>query len=112
MADTETPPTPAAVEKKPESSTLEADLTKYKVNLSNLKHFILQLASQVASDIVHNVTQQMIKKIVEGAKLIDLCIEGDKLIEEGTGAVYNKAVKGVKVTKGVPLCWFIFSYHA
>lgn len=32
--------------------------------------------------------------------MIDLCIEGDKLIEQGTGAVYNKAVKGVKVTKG------------
>ena len=47
----------------------------------------------------------MIKKLVEasvdGAKVLDLCIEGDKLIEEGTAAVYNKAVKGVKVTKGV-----------
>ena len=43
---------------------------------------------------------QLIKKAVEGAKVIDLCIEGDKLIEEGTGAVYNKAVKGVKVLKG------------
>ena len=32
--------------------------------------------------------------------MIDLCIEGDKLIEQGTGAVYNKAVKGVRVTKG------------
>jgi hypothetical protein len=37
---------------------------------------------------------------VEGAKVIDLCIEGDKLIEQGTGAVYNKAVKGARVTKG------------
>jgi len=38
---------------------------------------------------------------VEGAKVIDLCIEGDKLLEQGTGAVYNKNVKGVKVLKGV-----------
>lgn len=38
---------------------------------------------------------------VEGAKVLDLCIEGDKLIEQGTGAVYNKSVKGVKVNKGV-----------
>jgi len=37
---------------------------------------------------------------VEGAKVIDLCTEGDKLIEQGTGAVYNKAVKGARVTKG------------
>ena len=32
--------------------------------------------------------------------MLDLCIEGDRLLEEGTGAVYNKAVKGVKVSKG------------
>jgi hypothetical protein len=38
---------------------------------------------------------------VEGAKVIDLCIEGDKLLEQGAGAVYNKNVKGVKVPKGV-----------
>jgi hypothetical protein len=38
---------------------------------------------------------------VEGAKVLDICVEGDKLIEQGTGAVYNKAVKGVKVQKGV-----------
>jgi hypothetical protein len=44
---------------------------------------------------------QLIKKTVEGAKVIDLCIEGDKLLEEGTGAVYNKLVKGVKVAKGM-----------
>lgn len=37
---------------------------------------------------------------MEGAKIIDLCIEGDKLLEQGTGAVYNKNVKGVKVSKG------------
>jgi hypothetical protein len=40
---------------------------------------------------------------VEGAKVIDLCIEGDKLIEQGTGTVYNKNVKGVKVPKGACL---------
>lgn len=47
----------------------------------------------------------MIKKLVEaateGAKVLDLCIEGDRLLEEGTGAVYNKSAKGVKVSKGV-----------
>ena len=43
----------------------------------------------------------IVEKCVEGAKVLDLCIEGDKLIEQGTGAVYNKAGKGVKVAKGV-----------
>ncbi|KAH7884446.1 peptidase M24, structural domain-containing protein [Phlebopus sp. FC_14] len=68
----------------------EADLTKYKA----------------AGDIVNDVMKKMVALSVEGAKIIDLCIEGDRLIEEGTGAVYNKAVKGVKVSKGIafPTC--------
>ena len=48
------------------------------------------------------------KKLVglctEGAKILDICVEGDKLIEQGTSAVYNKAVKGVKVPKGAVPC--------
>ncbi|KAI9449912.1 hypothetical protein F5148DRAFT_1379196 [Russula earlei] len=31
---------------------------------------------------------------VDGTSVFDLCAEGDKLIEEGTAAVYNKSVKG------------------
>ncbi len=54
----------------------------------------------------------MIKKVielsVEGAKIVDLCIEGDKLLEQGTGAVYNKSVKGVKVNKGACAIFFGF----
>jgi len=84
MADTEKPPG-AEVPAKPAASSTEADLTKYKT----------------AADIVHQVTKKLIELSVEGAKVIDLCIEGDKLLEQGTGAVYNKAVKGVKVSKGV-----------
>lgn len=45
--------------------------------------------------------KKLIGLSVEGAKIIDLCIEGDKLIEQGTGTVFNKSVKGVKVPKGV-----------
>ncbi|KAF9485173.1 proliferation-associated protein 1 [Pholiota conissans] len=84
MADTEKP-TPAPAVEKTAASALEADLTKYKI----------------AADIVHQVTKKLIELSVEGAKVIDLCLEGDKLIEQGTGAVYNKAVKGVRVPKGV-----------
>jgi hypothetical protein len=42
----------------------------------------------------------LVELCLEGANVLDLCVEGDKLIEEGTGAVYNKSVKGVKVPKG------------
>ena len=45
--------------------------------------------------------KKLIELSVDGAKVLDLCIEGDKLLEQGTGAVYNKAVKGVKVSKGM-----------
>ena len=46
--------------------------------------------------------KKLVELSVEGAKILDICNEGDKLIEQGTGAVYNKAVKGVKVQKGTP----------
>ena len=44
--------------------------------------------------------KKLVGLFVEGANILDLCVEGDKLIEEGTSAVYNKSVKGVKVLKG------------
>lgn len=56
--------------------------------------------AQTAADIANNVTKKLIALAVEGAKVIDLCVEGDKLLEQGTGGVYNKSVKGVKVSKG------------
>ncbi|KAJ7067033.1 peptidase M24, structural domain-containing protein [Mycena amicta] len=90
MSDTEKAAAVApAADKKPVSS-LETDLTKYKT----------------AADIVQNVMKKLIELSVEGAKVIDLCIEGDKLLEAGTAAVYNKAVKGTKVSKGIafPAC--------
>lgn len=44
--------------------------------------------------------KKLIALSVEGAKIIDLCVEGDKFLEEATGGVYNKGVKGVKISKG------------
>ena len=44
--------------------------------------------------------KKLLDLCVPDAKILDICIEGDKLIEQGTSAVYNKAVKGVKVPKG------------
>ncbi|KAF9267848.1 proliferation-associated protein 1 [Marasmius fiardii PR-910] len=75
----------AEAETKKTTSFPEADLTKYKT----------------AADIVRDVMKKLIELAVDGARILDLCIEGDKLIEQGTGAVYNKAVKGNKVPKGI-----------
>ncbi|KAH9959589.1 peptidase M24, structural domain-containing protein [Russula dissimulans] len=89
MSDSEkTLPAPAAPEKP--RSTAEADITKYKA----------------AADIVNAAAKRLVELIVEDASVLDLCVEGDKLIDEGTGAVYNKSVKGVKVSKGLafPTC--------
>ena len=44
--------------------------------------------------------KKLVDLCVEGAKVLEICMEGDKLIEQGAGAVYNKPVKGVRVTKG------------
>ena len=52
---------------------------------------------------MNNVMKKLVGLAVEGAKVLDLCVEGDKLLEQGTGAVYNKSVKGVKVSKGASL---------
>jgi len=76
--------------KPAEESTAQVDFTKYKT----------------AADIVNVVMKKLVELCVEGAKVVDISIEGDKLIEQGTGAVYNKPVKGVKVSKGIafPTC--------
>ncbi|KAI1796851.1 proliferation-associated protein 1 [Ganoderma leucocontextum] len=82
--------TEAAPVTKPEESTAAADFTKYKT----------------AAEIANNVMKKLVGLAVEGATVLDLCVEGDKLIEAGTGAVHNKSVKGVKVSKGIafPTC--------
>lgn len=49
---------------------------------------------------MNNAVKKLIPLLVEGAKVLDICLEGDKLIEAGTGGVYNKSVKGVKIAKG------------
>lgn len=44
--------------------------------------------------------KKLVELSVEGANVMELCVEGDKLLEKGTGSVYNKSIKGVKVVKG------------
>jgi len=64
---------------------MDADITKYKT----------------AADIVHQAMKKLVELSVEGAKVLELCEEGDKLIEAGTAAVYNKGGKGGKIPKGL-----------
>jgi len=89
MADVDRPQTIGSISAEKKQATgptiSEVDLTKYKT----------------AGEIVGGVIKKLIELAVEGAKVIDLCTEGDKLLEAATGAVYNKAVKGVKVNKGI-----------
>lgn len=47
---------------------------------------------------MESVVKQLISKATEGANILELCLEGDKLIEEGVKPLYNK-VKGTP--KGV-----------
>lgn len=51
-----------------------------------------------AAQVVSSTLQAIIAKTKTGANIIELCEEGDKLIEQGTAALYNKT-KGL--AKGV-----------
>ncbi|BGP14540.1 hypothetical protein JCM10213_001888 [Rhodosporidiobolus nylandii] len=48
---------------------------------------------KAAATVVSSVLKQLIEKSVEGANVLELCEQGDKLIEEGVKPLYNK-VKG------------------
>ncbi|GAA5967151.1 hypothetical protein JCM11641_000456 [Rhodosporidiobolus odoratus] len=48
---------------------------------------------KAAATVVDGVLKKLIEKAVEGANLLELCNEGDKLVEEGVKGLYNK-VKG------------------
>lgn len=60
---------------------------------------------------MNDVMKKLVILCVKGAKVLDLCIQGDELIEQATAGVYNKAVKGVKVGKGAYLCYCPFWHH-
>jgi methionine aminopeptidase len=45
------------------------------------------------------VLDQVIKLCVVDAKILDICVAGDKLLTEATNAIYNKKGKN-KITKG------------
>ncbi|SCZ94027.1 BZ3500_MvSof-1268-A1-R1_Chr6-1g08374 [Microbotryum saponariae] len=53
---------------------------------------------KAAGTVVSSAVQTLIAKCLEGANVLELCVEGDKLIEQGVAGLYNK-VKGLP--KGV-----------
>lgn len=57
-------------------------------------------------DIAQKALQVVCEACVEGADIAELCAMGDKVMEEETGKLYNKKVKGRKIEKGVafPTC--------
>ncbi|KAI0685515.1 proliferation-associated protein 1 [Cytidiella melzeri] len=85
MSEAATKPEDTKEVKETPRSTAEVDFTKYKT----------------AADIVHATIKKLVGLCVADAKVLDICVEGDKLVEQGTSAVYNKVVKGVKVPKGL-----------
>ncbi|KAI8390878.1 peptidase M24, structural domain-containing protein [Radiomyces spectabilis] len=50
-----------------------------------------------AAEIANTVLAKVIKLCVVDAKIMDICVEGDKLINEATSRIYNKG----KLSKGV-----------
>ncbi|GAA5869369.1 hypothetical protein JCM16303_000445 [Sporobolomyces ruberrimus] len=48
---------------------------------------------KAAATVVSSVLQQLISKATDGKNILELCEEGDKLVEEGVKGLYNK-VKG------------------
>jgi len=61
---------------------------------------------RTGGDIAQKALQVVCEACVEGADIAELCAMGDKIMEEETGKLYNKKVKGRKIEKGVafPTC--------
>ncbi|WWC59323.1 DNA-binding protein, 42 kDa [Kwoniella dejecticola CBS 10117] len=76
---------PVEEEKKVEEKGLNNDiLTKYTT----------------AGQALGEVLKKFIPSVTSGKKVLDLCIEGDKLVNDTVAPLWNKAKNGVKVGKG------------
>ncbi|SBS80408.1 proliferation-associated protein 2g4, putative [Plasmodium ovale] len=73
------------MEQTPESKTEDIDLGKYT-------H---------AGTIANTTLKKLIEKCVEGAKIVELCNYGEKVMKEELDKVYVKKEKGNKVEKGI-----------
>ncbi|WWD00502.1 DNA-binding protein, 42 kDa [Kwoniella sp. B9012] len=76
---------PVEEEKKVEEKGLNNDtLTKYTT----------------AGQALGEVLKKFIPSITAGKKVLDLCVEGDKLVNDTVAPLWNKAKNGIKVGKG------------
>nr|ODN73634.1 DNA-binding protein, 42 kDa [Cryptococcus depauperatus CBS 7841] len=53
-----------------------------------------------AGQALTEVLKKLLPQITPGKKVLDLCVEGDKLVAEAVNPLWNKAKNGVKVSKG------------
>ncbi|OWZ45694.1 DNA-binding protein, 42 kDa [Cryptococcus neoformans c45] len=53
-----------------------------------------------AGQALGHVLKKLVPQITPGKKVLDLCIEGDKLVAEAVAPLWNKPKNGVKVGKG------------
>lgn len=61
---------------------------------------------RTAGDIINKVLAKVVDLCVADADVAEICAEGDKMLEEETGKLYNKKVKGRAIEKGIafPTC--------
>lgn len=73
-----------------------------KEEIEDIRNADVVTKYRLAADIANAAVKEIMKAAVAGAKVVDLCMLGDKYIEDATAKVYNKG----KVSKGVgfPTC--------
>ncbi|ORY27797.1 peptidase M24, structural domain-containing protein [Naematelia encephala] len=54
-----------------------------------------------AGQALADVLKKLIPQITAGKSVLDLCVEGDKIINETVSPLWNKAKNGVKISKGI-----------
>ncbi|KAG9123548.1 Curved DNA-binding protein (42 kDa protein) [Ceratobasidium sp. 392] len=85
-----------------ETAAPTAEELKEKAAADKARQAVDELTKyKAAADIVNNAMKKLVELSVEGAKILELCEEGDKLIEAGAASVYNSKTAKGKVTKGL-----------
>ncbi|KAI8987622.1 peptidase M24, structural domain-containing protein [Mycotypha africana] len=79
------------------TNTAATDKKKPAETVLDVSDSNVQSKYKDAGKIADDVLDKVIKLCVPGAKILDVCIEGDKLITAATGAIYNKK----KMSKGI-----------
>lgn len=77
-----------------------SSLNELSDRVSQLADFPRITKYTTAGQALNTVLKKLVPEIQPGKKVLDLCVEGDKLVSEATASLYNKAKNGVKVPKG------------